>query len=72
MESGNSKIGNKPISGPMYTEQEAARKVGLSVSTLQKHRHRCIGMTYCKIGRSIRYPESSIQEFLDKHLVKNL
>lgn len=46
------------------TEKEVAKITGLSCSTLQKQRHRGIGISYIKLGRSIRYSNLVVSEYM--------
>jgi len=51
------------------TEKQTAERTGMSVSTLQKHRHCGKGMVYVKVGRSVRYALSDILKFMAEHQI---
>ena len=53
----------------LVDETEAARILGMSVKTLQNQRYYGKGLEYVKIGRSIRYKISVIEEYVAKHTV---
>lgn len=59
-----------PIAGKLLPEKQVVYRTGISVSTLQKHRHKGIGIPYCKIGSSVRYPDSCVANFIEKHLIR--
>lgn len=48
----------------LLTPIEAARLLRVSLSWLAKARLRGDGPRFVKIGRSVRYPESSIREYI--------
>ena len=50
-------------------EKQVAALTGLSLSTLQKMRHFCKGIPYLKIGKSVRYIEKDVREFMERHRV---
>lgn len=47
-------------------EQEVAAKTGRALSTLRNDRHRGRGIPYYKLGKSVRYLESEVYEFMEK------
>jgi excisionase family DNA binding protein len=55
--------------GRILTEQEASPLVGLKDSTLQTLRVNGGGPRYCKLGRSVRYREEDLEEWLSARLV---
>lgn len=50
-------------------ENEAAARICVPVSSLQKMRMRGDGPPYAKIGQRVRYRVSDLQAFVDRHLV---
>lgn len=48
-------------------EKEAARRLCLSVRTLQQWRLTGGGPVYCKFGRSVRYSVDDINAFIAEH-----
>jgi excisionase family DNA binding protein len=46
------------------TERQVAEQLGLSVSTLRAWRHRGKGPRFLRLGRSVRYLPSDVDEFL--------
>jgi len=53
----------------ILNEHEAAKAVGKSVQTLRNDRHLRRGCPYVKLGRSVRYLLSDIQNYLQKHRI---
>jgi predicted DNA-binding transcriptional regulator AlpA len=53
-----------PVMMTLLTASEAARLLKLSVSWLAKARMRGDGPAYIKVGRSIRYTEIALQQWL--------
>ena len=49
---------------PLLHPKDAARCLNVSLSWLAKARLSGIGPRYVKIGRSVRYPESSLREYI--------
>jgi excisionase family DNA binding protein len=49
---------------PAMTEQEVARRLGLSVATLRAWRLRRRGPRYVRFGRAVRYLASDIERFV--------
>jgi predicted DNA-binding transcriptional regulator AlpA len=49
---------------PLLHPKDAARRLNVSSSWLAKARLSGIGPRYVKIGRSVRYPESSLREYI--------
>ena len=58
---------SSPIS-PLLTERQVARILGVSVRTVQGWRLRGGGPRYYKLGRSVRYSRSDVEEFLRRQL----
>jgi predicted DNA-binding transcriptional regulator AlpA len=57
-----------PTSGiKLLTPKEAAEMLKVSVSWLAKARMRGDGPAYIKVGRSIRYTEIALQQWLKAH-----
>ncbi len=48
------------------TELKVSERTGMSLATLRNHRWLGKGIPYIKIGRSVRYLESDVQNFLDQ------
>jgi len=55
----------------LLTEQEAARRLTVSVKTLQAWRVRGGGPRFVKVGRLVRYTEPSIEEFIRLHTISS-
>ena len=49
---------------PLWHPKDAAKILSVSTSWLAKARLSGIGPRYVKIGRSVRYPETSLREFI--------
>lgn len=58
------------MSNPM-TEEEAAPRVGLKVSTLQKLRMTNDGPRFLKLNRAVRYREQDLEEWLSARVVSS-
>lgn len=50
-------------------EKKVSSITGVSCSTLQKHRHRGIGIPYVKIGNAVRYSLKAVHEFMRAHQI---
>ena len=59
------KIENKVIS-PLIKEKIVSELTRMSLATLRNHRWLGKGTPYIKIGRTVRYLESDVQNFLDQ------
>ena len=46
------------------TERQVAEQLGLSVATLRAWRHRCKGPRFLRLGRSVRYLSSDVDDFV--------
>ena len=52
--------------GQQYlTEKQTAKLTGRALSTLRNERSKGIGLPYYKIGRSVRYSENDIVEWME-------
>jgi excisionase family DNA binding protein len=50
--------------GALLTTEQAAAKLGLGTNTLEKYRVFGTGPTFVKLGRSVRYAESDLDEWV--------
>lgn len=62
--------GENRMSNPL-SEQEAAPRIGLKVSSLQKMRHFGNGPRFLKLGRTVRYREQDLEEWLAARVVSS-
>jgi excisionase family DNA binding protein len=53
-----------PESARAPTEREVAQLLGLSIATLRAWRHRGKGPRFLRLGRSVRYLPSDVDEFV--------
>ncbi len=53
-----------PDSARALTEREVAQLLGLSVATLRAWRHRGKGPRFLRLGRSVRYLPSDVDDFV--------
>jgi excisionase family DNA binding protein len=53
-----------PDSVRALTEREVAELLGLSVATLRAWRHRGKGPRFLRLGRSVRYLPSDVEDFV--------
>jgi len=51
-------------------EKELAKKIKRSVHTLRRDRFESKGIPYIKIGSQILYPSSSVDRYLEEHLIE--
>ncbi|MBX9815169.1 MAG: helix-turn-helix domain-containing protein [Sphingomonas sp.] len=56
---------------PLWDEEETARYIGKSVSTLQKERLRGDGLPFVKLGRSVRYRPEDVHAFIAARIVNS-
>jgi predicted DNA-binding transcriptional regulator AlpA len=56
---------------PAMTEQEVARRLGLSVATLRSWRLRKRGPRYVRFGRAVRYLAPDIDRFVESCAVED-
>ncbi len=55
---------------PTYlTTKEVAKMIDRAEQTLANDRHKCQGLPYIKIGRSIRYLLTDVNDFMDMHRI---
>jgi predicted DNA-binding transcriptional regulator AlpA len=52
------------ICSPLFIEKQAADYLTRSVSSLRRDRKRGTGPTFLKIGRSVRYRRSELDEYI--------
>jgi len=52
----------------LLTQKHAARILGLSVRTLERHRLAGTGPRYARLGRLIRYRQNDLIEWVDGNL----
>lgn len=57
-------IGRESPEG-LINEHEAARRLGLKVSTLRRWRWQGIGPIFCRIGAAVRYDPRDLADFID-------
>lgn len=50
--------------GYLVNEYEAARRLGLKVSTMRRWRWQGIGPVFCRIGAAIRYDPCDLDAFI--------
>ncbi len=50
-------------------ERETARRTGRAVQSLRNDRHMSRGIPYCKLGRSVRYLITDIEDYLLKNRI---
>lgn len=53
----------RPAEG-LVNEHEAARRLGMKVSTLRRWRWQGIGPVFCRIGAAVRYDPSDLDAFI--------
>lgn len=49
----------------LVNEHEAARRLGLKVSTLRRWRWQGCGPTFCRIGAAVRYDPRELAAFIE-------
>lgn len=54
----------RPTEG-LVNEHEAARRLGLKVSTLRRWRWQGSGPTFCRIGAAVRYDPRDLAAFIE-------
>ena len=52
------------------TESQVSEITGLSVSSIQKQRFHQRGISYCKIGRSVRYHLQDVESFMQARRIE--
>ena len=53
---------------PLLDQKTAAKLLGLSVRTLERHRLAGTGPRYARLGRLIRYRQQDLVDFVDRNL----
>jgi len=53
----------------LLRQEEVGRLLGLSPQTLANHRSRGVGIPFVRLGRSVRYLERDVKEYLEKNRV---
>lgn len=53
----------------LMNEVELSNLIKRSVQTLRNERFRGAGIPYVKIGRSVRYRLSDVEQFIEKNLI---
>lgn len=62
---------DKTLCSQLLTEQEAAKRLGLSRYTMQQWRFRGRGPVYIKLGgKAIRYSKNAIDDFIGSCVVE--
>ena len=54
---------------PLLKEAEAAKRVNVSISTFRRWRYEGIGPKFIRIGGILRYRQSDVDEFIQKHTI---
>jgi excisionase family DNA binding protein len=52
----------------LLTQDEAARRLGMSVRSLERHRVAGTGPRFVKLGRLVRYREADLREWIEAGL----
>lgn len=52
------------------TERQVAQLIGISLSKLRSDRHKCRGIPYCKVGRSVRYAQGDVNAFMAENRIR--
>ena len=56
---------------PRYiSEKEVSQITGLALPTLRNWRFKRIGISYSKVGRSVRYSMSDVLDYMDSRKVR--
>ena len=53
----------------LIPEDEAAKIIGRAVQSMRNDRHKCQGLPYIKIGRSVRYSLQDIHEYIQRNRI---
>jgi excisionase family DNA binding protein len=53
---------------PLLNQNEAARILGVSVRTLERHRIAGSGPRFCRLGRLVRYRECDLDDWVSRSL----
>jgi predicted DNA-binding transcriptional regulator AlpA len=51
-------------------EREVAHLTGRALSTLRNERFRGVGISYSKVGKSVRYNRLDVLEFMERRKIK--
>ena len=51
-------------------ENEVAKRLGVSVKLLQKHRWESKGLPYIKFGARVIYSEPEVVDYMEKHSIE--
>ena len=51
-------------------EKQVAKRLGVSVKLLQKHRWESKGLPYTKFGARVIYSEPEVVEYMEKHRIE--
>jgi hypothetical protein len=61
-----------PLTSALLTEKEAAAYLRRSLASMRRDRYAGIGPAFVRIGRSVRYQLSALDEFLSACTVQTL
>lgn len=53
----------------LLTQQEVVEWTGMSPAWFEQNRFKGVGIPYIKIGRSVRYRTSDVQQWINAHMV---
>jgi hypothetical protein len=56
----------------LFTEKQLAECLNISIKKLQKDRQQNIGIKFVKMGKSVRYRASDVEEFLQSNTQNTL
>ncbi len=56
--------------GQNFTTKETAQILNVSVAWLERQRWLGTGPKYTKVGRSVRYPDTFLKEYLQRNTVE--
>ena len=62
--------GDNMVQQRFLSESDVALLLGMSVKTLQKHRHESRGLPYVKIGRAVRYDVQAVESWINQKRVE--
>ncbi len=63
------KIGRGETMDELLKEEEVAEIIKLGLSTLRNMRHNQKGLPYVKLGRSVRYKRSDVEQYINEHTI---
>ncbi|MFC1490351.1 helix-turn-helix transcriptional regulator [Candidatus Latescibacterota bacterium] len=56
---------------PKYLDEKAVSEItGFALSTLRNKRFSGEGISYCKIGRSVRYNYDDVIDYMENHKIR--